>query len=62
MKKIPKHIILDYHKQPPEYVCKNCGDRRQLHLPAEISDFIKQGEAFAESHRYCKNKELNNGI
>ena len=54
MKKIPKHIILDYNKQPPEFLCVNCGGRRQLHLPVPIDDFIKQGEAFAESHKYCK--------
>lgn len=56
MKKIPEHIFLDYSKQPPEYLCANCGGRRTLHIPASIADFIKQGEAFAESHRYCKEK------
>ena len=54
MKKIPIHIMLDYSKQPPESVCKNCGARRQVHLPAAIDDFIKQCEAFCESHKDCK--------
>jgi len=54
MKRIPKHIVLDYSKQPHSYVCKNCGARRQIHLPAAIDDFVKQGEAFSESHKYCK--------
>ena len=58
MKRIPKHIILDYSKQPSEYVCDNCGARRQVHLPAPVDDFVQQGKAFAVSHRYCKpNKE-----
>ena len=56
MKKIPKYIILDYSKQPSEFVCENCGERRQIHLPAVIDDVVKQGEAFAESHKYCKPK------
>jgi len=54
MKPISKHIILDYSKQPSEYVCERCGARRQVNLPAAIDDFVKQGEAFAESHKYCK--------
>lgn len=54
MKKIPKHIMLDYSKTPCEHLCMNCGDRRPLHLPASIDDVIKQFEAFAESHRHCK--------
>jgi hypothetical protein len=54
MKKIPEHIVLDYSKQPPEMVCVNCGSRRPWHLPAPISDVIKQGKVFAESHKYCK--------
>jgi hypothetical protein len=54
MKNPPKHIVLDYSKDLNELVCKNCGDRRPLYLPASINDVVKQGEAFAESHKYCK--------
>jgi hypothetical protein len=57
MKKITKHIKLDYSKRPNEFFCENCGGRRELHLPALIDDVVKQGEAFAESHRYCKNQK-----
>ena len=63
-KKIPGWIVLNYNKQPAEFVCKRCEEssdserkgnaRRPVHLPAVIEDFGKQGEAFAESHRFCK--------
>lgn len=55
--RIPKHIILDYSKQPNELKCIFCGKTRVVHLPAPIDDFVKQGEAFAESHKYCKEKK-----
>jgi len=54
MKRYPKYIVLDYSKQPPEFVCEKCGEKRELHLPAAIDDVVKQGEAFAISHQYCK--------
>jgi len=57
MKKMPEHIILDYSKSPNEFVCTICGERRPAYLPAAISDFAKQVEAFAESHKYCKTKK-----
>lgn len=56
MKNIPKYIILDYSKQPPMMVCQNCGEKRELHLPALIDDFIKQAQAFGKSHKDCKEK------
>jgi hypothetical protein len=59
MKRISEHIILDYSKQPSEYVCEKCGARRQVHLPATVDDFVKQGEAFAESHKYCNPNKLH---
>jgi hypothetical protein len=52
--KIPPHIMLDYSVKPNEYVCEHCGKRRPVHLPAPIDDFLKQGEAFAISHKRCK--------
>lgn len=52
--KIPKWIILKYDVQPPEFTCLNCGEKRIAHLPASITDFVKQGEAFAYSHKFCK--------
>ena len=57
MKRIPKHIILDYNKQPSEFVCENCGARRTVFLPAATEDILKQGEAFSESHKFCKPKQ-----
>jgi len=56
MKRIPKHIYVDYSVQPARLWCKHCGEHRALQLPATIEDAIKQGEAFAESHKYCKNE------
>lgn len=55
--KIPKYIILDYSRTPHELLCENCGKRRELHLPASIADVAKQSEAFAESHKFCKQRE-----
>ena len=54
MKNIPEHIILDYNKQPTMMICKNCGEKRELHLPALVDDVIKQAQAFGESHKDCK--------
>lgn len=52
--KIVKWIILNYEKQPPEFICQHCGEGRIAHIPAVMSDFIKQGEAFSASHRFCQ--------
>jgi len=57
MKKIPRWIFLNYEKQPPVMVCKCCGESREIHLTAAANDFIKQAEAFAESHKYCNVKK-----
>lgn len=57
MKKIPEWIILKYDVTPNQYVCQRCGARREVYLPATIDDFVKQGEAFAESHKHCKDKK-----
>jgi len=57
MKKIPRWIFLNYKKQPPVMVCKCCGESRTVHLPAAVDDFLKQSEAFAESHKNCNKKK-----
>ncbi|MBE3141436.1 MAG: hypothetical protein IMZ53_12750 [Thermoplasmata archaeon] len=57
MAKLLKHITINYKKQPPEFVCERCQVSRQVHLPALIKDFIKQGEAFSASHEYCQKKK-----
>jgi hypothetical protein len=54
MKKIPEHIILDYSEKPPKFICVYCGATRELRLPAMIDDVVRQHEAFAGSHKYCK--------
>jgi len=54
MKKIPEWILIKYDVKPPLFSCSRCGATRELHLPAAIDDFAKQSEAFAESHRNCK--------
>jgi len=57
MKKIPKWIALKYDESPNQLWCRRCGEKREMHLPASIDDAIKQGEAFAESHKFCKEKK-----
>jgi len=52
--KIPKFIFLKYNDGPPYFLCVNCGKTRPAHLPSATRDFIKQAEAFSESHKYCK--------
>ena len=59
MKNPPKHIILDYTNDPSEFVCVNCGAKRQLHLPAAINDVVRQAEAFVETHKHCKVQREN---
>jgi hypothetical protein len=56
MKKIPKWIFIKYDVKPPLFICSMCGEPRELHLPAPISDVLKQAEAFAESHMNCKTR------
>jgi hypothetical protein len=60
MKKIPKHIILNHEIQPPVFQCTICGITRAVHLPAAVDDFLKQIEAFAESHKYCGKDKPHN--
>ena len=57
MKKIPSWIILKYDSDPNYYKCERCEAVREVHLPAPIDDVIKQAQAFAESHKYCKEKK-----
>jgi hypothetical protein len=60
--KIPKHIIMDYSKNPNEFLCERCGARRPAYADrVACADFVKQGEAFAASHRYCESKEDHHG-
>jgi hypothetical protein len=56
-KKIPNWVLLKYDIQPPVFMCERCGAKREAHLPAAIDDFVKQGKAFAESHKYCKESQ-----
>ena len=53
-KKIPDWIKLKYDVQPPVFMCERCGATRECHLPAAVDDVVKQGYAFADSHKYCK--------
>ena len=57
MKKLPKWIDLRYDTHPPYFKCNRCGVERIACLPAAIDDFLKQGEAFAEGHKFCKEDE-----
>ena len=56
MKKIKIHnwVIIKYGEHPPVFECVRCGVKREVHLPAAVDDFIKQGQALAESHKFCK--------
>ena len=54
MKKIPKWIIFKFDIKPNVFMCDRCGATREAHLPAAVSDFTRQAEAFSESHKYCK--------
>ena len=56
MKRIPDWIFIDGKSYPPTLVCKRCGARRELHVPATIVDALRQGEAFAATHADCKPK------
>nr|MBC8360908.1 hypothetical protein [Candidatus Desulfatibia profunda] len=57
MKKIPKWITLKYDITPNVFECERCGEKREVYLPAAIDDFVLQGQAFAETHKYCKEAE-----
>ncbi|HEX9970642.1 MAG TPA: hypothetical protein VGD14_01090 [bacterium] len=54
MKRIPLWIKIKYFCKPPLFVCDRCGDTRELHLPDSIDGAVKQGEAFTETHKYCR--------
>ena len=55
-KKLPDWIVLHLEPspKPPTFKCNRCGATRSVHLPASTGDFIKQGEAFADSHKECR--------
>jgi len=55
--KIPDWIIIKYDVQPPVLVCERCSETRELHLPAAVDDVVKQAQAFAEGHKFCKKPE-----
>ena len=46
--------VLDYASQPPKFKCLRCGETREAHIPASITGFVKQGEAFMEDHKNCQ--------
>lgn len=52
--KLRPWIIIDTSVNPAVFRCTRCGAKRPMHLPAAITDWIKQGEAFTESHKFCK--------
>jgi len=56
LKKLPTWIVLKGNI-PPQFKCERCGDTRPVYLPAAIDDVLKQGQAFAESHKYCKKEQ-----
>jgi hypothetical protein len=58
--KIPAWINVKCDVQPPLLKCERCGETRDIHIPAAMDDFIKQGEAFSESHKYCKKSDGEN--
>lgn len=37
-----------------EFICERCGIKRPVHIPCSIGDFLKQSEAFNESHKFCQ--------
>lgn len=46
-------IVLMRDVQPPTLWCQRCNGRREIHLPAAISDFALQIKAFQKSHDAC---------
>ena len=52
-KKIPDWIFINAEFQPPTVECQRCGEKREVHIPCTITDFIKQSEGFGDSHRLC---------
>jgi len=60
--KIPKWVVLKYDVQPPTFRCERCGSTRIAFLPAAVDDFVKQGAAFGESHKFCKETRSANQI
>jgi hypothetical protein len=55
--KIPNWVVLKYDVKPNVFECVRCGATREAHMPASIDGFMKQGEAFAEDHRFCKKEK-----
>ena len=52
--KILDWIILEDNVQPPTMKCLRCGATRELHIPATITDVLKQAAGFADTHRFCE--------
>ena len=57
MAKIAKWIVIDYQQEPSRFRCERCGEDRAIHFPCAVDDFTKQGEAFSESHKFCKKEK-----
>jgi hypothetical protein len=52
-KRMPDWIVVKYDVFPV-FLCERCGETCPVHLPAAVDDFLMQGKAFSESHRFCK--------
>jgi hypothetical protein len=52
--KIPDWIVIDTTKKEGDFLCKRCLEIRVPIIPCAIDDFVKQAEAFAETHKFCK--------
>ena len=57
-KKLLKWVHIKYDVTPPVLECARCQHTREFHLPASIDDVAKQSEAFCESHKKCKEGEV----
>ena len=47
---VREHLVLEGQN----IRCKHCGAMEQMRVPAPLTDWIKQGEAFIGRHKDCK--------
>lgn len=53
MKTNTDHVVLE--KQ--DCVCRHCGQRYTLHLPASVNLIVAIVDAFIRDHRHCQKRE-----
>ncbi len=50
-------VVLDYKRQPNNFLCERCGKVEECKMPIAIDEFVRRGDLFTEKHRGCTPKK-----